>query len=163
MNAWMKVAACAVAGLLIFGSGYKFAAALYEADIADLQAQHALAMKEKTDEYRAKEQSQAKQLADAWDTLERARAESVSFSLRDDVDRVRVEADRYRAKLSRAGSDSCSAIRERLASCTELLSEGAGLSAEGARLVERVAARKDAVVKIHGEPQKELSGENRRR
>lgn len=161
MNAWMKVAACAVAGLLIFGSGYKFAAALYEADIADLQAQHALAMKEKTDEYRAKEQSQAKQLADAWDTLERARAESVS--LRGDVDRVRVEADRYRAKLSRAGSDSCSAIRERLASCTELLSEGAGLSAEGARLVERVAARKDAVVKIHGEPQKDLSGENRRR
>lgn len=161
MNAWMKVAACAVAGLLIFGSGYKFAAALYEADIADLQAQHALAMKEKTDEYRAKEQSQAKQLADAWDTLERARAESVS--LRGDVDRVRVEADRYRAKLSRAGSDSCSAIRERLASCTELLSEGTGLSAEGARLVERVAARKDAVVKIHGEPQKELSGENRRR
>lgn len=161
MNAWMKVAACAVAGLLIFGSGYKFAAALYEADIADLQAQHALAMKEKTDEYRAKEQSQAKQLADAWDTLERARAESVS--LRGDVDRVRVEADRYRAKLSRAGSDSCSAIRERLVSCTELLSEGAGLSAEGARLVERVAARKDAVVKIHGEPQKELSGENRRR
>ena len=161
MNAWMKVAACAVAGLLIFGSGYKFAAALYEADIADLQAQHALAMKEKTDEYRAKEQSQAKQLADAWDTLERARAESVS--LRGDVDRVRVEADRYRAKLSRAGSDSCSAIRERLASCTELLSEGAGLSAEGARLVERVAARKDAEVKIHGEPQKEISGENPRR
>lgn len=147
MNAWMKVAACAVAGLLIFGSGYKFAAALYEADIADLQAQHALAMKEKTDEYRAKEQSQAKQLADAWDTLERARAESVS--LRDDVDRVRVEADRYRAKLSRANSDSCTPFRKRLARCTDLLAEGASLSSEGAGLAERVAARKDAVVKIH--------------
>lgn len=147
MNAWMKVAACAVAGLLIFGSGYKFAAALYEADIADLQAQHALAMKEKTDEYRAKEQSQAKQLADAWDTLERARAESVS--LRDDVDRVRVEADRYRAKLSRAGSDSCDVIRERLASCTRLLEEGASLSAEGSELAEEIAAKKDAVLKIH--------------
>lgn len=146
MNAWMKVTACAVVGLLIFGSGYKFAAALYEADIADLQAQHALAMKEKTDEYRAKEQSQAKQLADAWDTLERARAESVS--LRDDVDRVRIEADRYRARLSAVGSDSCDAVRKRLASCARLLEEGAGLSAEGAELSERIAVRKDAMTRL---------------
>lgn len=146
MNTWLKVATCAVTGFLIFGSGYKYAAALYEADIADLQAQYALAMEEKTDEYRAKEQSQAKQLADAWDALERARAESVS--LRDDVDRVRKLADNHRTRLSAASPDSCDVIRERLASCTELLSEGAGLSAEGADLAERVAARKDAVVKI---------------
>ena len=146
MNTWLKVASCAVVGLLIFGAGYKYAAALYEADIADMQAKHALALKDKTDEYRAKEQSQAKQLADAWDALERARAESVD--LRDDVERVRKLADGYRTKLSGTGSDSCDAVRERLASCTELLSEGAGLSAEGADLAERVAARKDAVVKI---------------
>lgn len=146
MNTWLKVATCAVTGFLIFGAGYKYAAALYEADIADLQAQYALAMEEKTDEYRAKEQSQAKQLADAWDALERARAESVS--LRDDVDRVRKLADNHRTRLSAASPDSCDVIRERLASCTELLSEGAGLSAEGADLAERVAARKDAVVKI---------------
>lgn len=147
MNTWLKVVAYSVAGLLIFGSGYKYAAALYEADIADMQAQYALALKEKTDEYRSKEQSQAKQLADAWDQLERARAESVS--LRDDVDRVRDEADRYRARLSAAGTDSCDALRERLASCTSLLAEGAGLSAEGAGLAEGIAAKKDAVVKIH--------------
>lgn len=147
MNTWLKVVAYSVAGLLIFGSGYKYAAALYEADIADMQAQYALGLKEKTDEYRSKEQSQAKQLADAWDQLERARAESVS--LRDDVDRVRDEADRYRARLSAAGTDSCDAIRERLASCTSLLAEGAGLSAEGAGLAEGIAAKKDAMVKIH--------------
>lgn len=133
-------------GVLAAVGGYKYAAALYEADIADMQAQHALALKEKTDEYRAKEQSQAQQLADAWDQLERARAESVD--LRADVDRVRKLANGYRAKLSGAGADSCAPVRERLASCTELLSEGAGLSAEGADLAERVAARKDAVVKI---------------
>ena len=144
---WLKYLGAALAAAALFVSGYKYAAAIYEADIADLQAQHALAMKDKTDEYRAKEQSQAKQLADAWDALERARAES--GSLRDDIDRVRVEADRYRAKLSRAGSDSCDALKERLASCTKLLEEGAGLSAEGSELAERVAARKDAVVKIH--------------
>lgn len=143
---WFKWAGAALAAAALFVSGYKYAAALYEADIADMQAQHALALKEKTDEYRAKEQSQAQQLADAWDQLERARAESVD--LRSDVGRVRDEADRYRAELSRANPDSCTPLRKRLASCTELLSEGAGLSAEGADLAERVAARKDAVVKI---------------
>lgn len=147
MNTWLKVTTCAVAGFLIFGAGYKYAAALYEADIADLQAQYSLAMKEKTDEYRAKEQNQAQQLADAWDALERARAESVD--LRADVDRVRKLADRYRARLSAAGADSCTPVRKRLASCAKLLEEGAKLSVEGAELSSRVSARKDALAKIH--------------
>lgn len=144
---WFKYLGAAFAAAAFFIGGYKYAAALYEADIADMQAQHAMAMKEKTDEYRAKEKTQAQQLADAWDALERARAESVS--LRDDVDRVCVEADHYRAELSRANSDSCTPFRKRLARCTDLLAEGASLSSEGAGLAERVAARKDAVVKIH--------------
>lgn len=145
---WLKWAGAALAAAALFVSGYKYAAALYEADIADMQAQHALALKEKTDEYRSKEQNQAQQLADAWDQLERARAESVD--LRADVDRVRKLADNYRSRLSAAGTDSCDAIRERLASCTKLLEEGASLSAEGSDLAERVAARKDAVVRIYG-------------
>lgn len=147
MNTWLKIGGALFAAVALFVGGYKYAAALYEAEISDMQARHALALKDKTDEYRAKEQSQAKQLADAWDALERARAESVD--LRADVDRVRKLADNYRARLSAAGANSCDAVRERLASCTELLSEGAGLSAEGADLAERVAARKDAVIKIH--------------
>lgn len=144
---WLKYLGAALAAVDIFASGYKYAAAIYEADIADMQAQHALALKEKTDEYRAKEQSQAQQLADAWDKYEKARAESVN--LRDDVDRVRKLADRYRAKLSGAGADSCAPVRERLAGCVKLLEEGAGLAHEGAGLSEEVAAKKDAVVKIH--------------
>lgn len=147
MNTWLKVATCAVTGFLIFGAGYKYAAALYEADIADLQAQYALAMEEKTDEYRAKEQSQAKQLADAWDALERARAESVS--LRDDVDRVRKLADNYRARLSAAGANSCDAVRERLASCVGLLEEGSSLSEEGASLSQRVSGKQEALARLH--------------
>lgn len=143
---WLKWGGVALAAASIFVAGYKYAAALYETDIANLQTQHALAIKEKTDEYRAKEQEQAKKLAEAWDELENARAESVS--LRDDVDRVRKLADSYRAKLSGTDSDSCDALRERLAGCAKLLHEGAELSAEGARLSERVAAKKDAVVKI---------------
>lgn len=143
---WIKYLGAALAAAALFVAGYKYAASIYKAEIAQLREEHALATKELTDEYRKKEQSQAQQLADAWDNYEKARAESVD--LRDDVERVRKLADSYRSKLSRTGSHSCDAVRERLASCTELLSEGAGLSAEGADLAERVAARKDAVVKI---------------
>ncbi|HJA10503.1 MAG TPA: hypothetical protein H9961_04590 [Candidatus Duodenibacillus intestinavium] len=145
---WLKYLGAALAAVAIFASGYKYAAAIYEADIADMQAQHALALKEKTDEYRAKEQSQAQQLADAWDVLERARAESVS--LRGDVDRVRKLADNYRDRLSAASPDSCDALRKRLASCTKLLEEGAKLSAEGAELAQRIAEKKDALSTVTG-------------
>lgn len=145
---WLKYLGAALAAAALFVSGYKYAAALYEAEIADIQTQHALALKEKTDEYRSKEQSQAKQLADAWDALERARAESID--LRADVDRVRKLADRYRARLSAASADSCDAIRERLASCTKLLEEGAKLSAEGAELAQRIAEKKDALSTVTG-------------
>lgn len=143
---WFKPLACVLAAIGIFVSGYKYAASIYKAEIAQIREEHALATKELTDEYRAKEQSQAQQLADAWDQLERARAESVD--LRSDVERVRELANGYRAKLSGAGSDSCDAIRERLAGCTKLLEEGATLSSEGARLSEGIAVKKDAVVKI---------------
>jgi len=147
MGVWLKVGGALFAAIALFASGYKYAAALYEADIADMQAQHALALKDKTDEYRAKEQSQAQQLADAWDALERARAESVD--LRADVDRVRIEAERYRAELSRANSDSCTPFRKRLARCAELLAEGASLSSEGAGISRRITGKHDAVVKLH--------------
>lgn len=144
---WFKWAGAALAAAALFVSGYKYAASIYKAEIAQLREEHALATKELTDEYREKERGQAQQLADAWDNYERARAESVD--LRADVNRVRKLADDYRARLPAAGSDSCDAVRKRLTSCTRLLEEGAKLSAEGAGLAERVAARKDAVVKIH--------------
>lgn len=147
MNVWLKIGGALFAAVALFASGYKYAAALYEADIADMQAKHALALKDKTDEYRAKEQSQAKQLADAWDALERARAESVD--LRADVDRVRDEADRYRAELSRANPDSCTPFRKRLARCVGLLEEGSELSEEGASLSQRIAGKHDALAKVH--------------
>ena len=147
MNTWLKVASCAVVGLLIFGAGYKYAASIYKAEIAQLHEEYALATKELTDEYREKERGQAQQLADAWDALERARAESVS--LRGDVDRVRKLADRYRTELSRANPDSCTPLRKRLARCVGLLEEGAGLSSEGASLSQRIAGKHDALIRMH--------------
>lgn len=145
---WLKWAGAALAAAALFVSGYKYAAALYEAEIADIQTQHALALKEKTDEYRSKEQSQTQQLADAWDKYEKARAESAD--LRADVDRVRKLAENYRARLPAASTDSCDAVKERLASCTKLLEEGAKLSAEGAELAQRIAEKKDALSTVTG-------------
>ena len=145
---WLKYLGAALAAAALFVSGYKYAASIYKAEIAQLREEHALATKELTDEYREKERVQAQQLADAWDKYEKARAESVD--LRDDVDRVHKLADRYRAKLSGAGADSCDAIRERLASCTKLLEEGAKLSAEGAELAQRIAEKKDALSTVTG-------------
>lgn len=146
MISWYKAVAVAMAAAAFFIGGYRYAAALYEADIAQLLKEHALAIKEKTDEYRAKEQLQAKQLAEAWSQFEQARAESVD--LRADVERVRKLADSYRTKLSGTDSDSCDALRERLASCTKLLQEGADLSAEGAKLSGEIAVKKDAISKL---------------
>lgn len=145
---WLKYLGAALAAAAIFVSGYKYAASIYKAEIAQLREEHALATKELTDEYREKERGQAQQLADAWDKYEKARAESVD--LRADADRVRIEANRYRARLSAADTDSCDAIRERLASCTKLLEEGAKLSAEGAELAQRIAEKKDALSTVTG-------------
>ena len=47
---WLKYLGAALAAAALFVSGYKYAAALYEAEIADIQTQHALALKEKTDQ-----------------------------------------------------------------------------------------------------------------
>ena len=143
----LKLSAAIFVIIATFIAGFKYAAALYEADIAQILKEHALAIKEKTDEYRSKEQLQAKQLAEAWNQFEQARAESVD--LRADVERVRKLADSYRAKLSGTDSDSCTHLRKRLARCAELLSEGAGLSAEGAELSQRLAGKHDALARIY--------------
>ena len=143
---WLKYLGAALAAAALFVSGYQYAASVYKAEIAQLREEHALATKELTDEYREKERGQAQQLADAWDQLERARAESVD--LRADVERVRNEADRYLSRLSAASTDSCDALRERLAGCTKLLEESAELCEEGARLSGEVAAKKDALASI---------------
>lgn len=144
---WLKWAGAALAAAALFVSGYKYAAALYEAEIADIQTQHALALKEKTDEYRSKEQSQAKQLADAWDALERARAESVD--LRADVERVRNEADRYLSRLSSADrKSSSSSYQTQVFTCTRLLKESAELLEEGGRMAQEFAIGGETVVRL---------------
>lgn len=151
---WLKYLGAALAAAALFVSGYKYAAALYEADIADLEAQHALALAEKTAELRANESKQMEAVTTAWEEYEKTKAELTKSranagNLRIELERVRNLADSYRARLSRAGTDSCKHFAKRLSNCVGLLEEGSGLSEEGASLSQRLSAKHDAVVKIH--------------
>lgn len=144
---WLKWAAAALAAVVIFVSGYQYAASIYKAEIAQLREEYALATKELTDEYREKERGQAQQLADAWDKYEKARAESVD--LRADVDRVRNQAAALERKLSRSSAASCASERKLLAGCTSLLARGASLVERCEKVARDSATKHDAVVKLH--------------
>lgn len=144
---WLKWVGAALAAAALFVSGYKYAASIYKAEIAQLREEHALATKELTDEYRAKEQEQAKKLAEAWDELENARAESVD--LRADVERVRNEADRYLSRLSSADrKSSSSSYQTQVFTCTRLLKESAELLEEGGRMAQEFAIGGETVVRL---------------
>ena len=156
MSTWIKIGAVAIAAAALFLGGYRFAAALYQSDIDELKAAHAMALAKKEKENRANERKQADALAKAWEEVERQKSELAesradSGSLRLELERVRVESDRYRKRLSAAGANPCKHFEERLSRCVRLLEEGSSLSAEGAELSQRVSAKHDAVVRIHGQ------------
>lgn len=144
---WLKWAGAALAAVVIFMSGYQYAASIYKAEIAQLREEYALATKELTDEYREKEKSQAQQLAEVWDKYEKARAESAD--LRVDVDRVRNQAAALERKLSRSSAASCASERKLLAGCTSLLARGASLVERCEKVARDSATKHDAVVKLH--------------
>lgn len=154
MSTWIKIGAVAVAVAAVFFGGYRFAAALYQSDIDAMKAAHALALAEKEKEHRANERKQADALAKAWEEIEKRKAELAesradSGSLRLELERVRVESDRYRKRLSATGANACKHFAERLDRCVELLSEGTGLAAEGAELSQRIAGKHDALARVH--------------
>lgn len=144
---WLKWAGAALAAVVIFMSGYQYAASIYKAEIAQLREEYALATKELTDEYREKEKSQAQQLAEVWDKYEKARAESADLWV--DVDRVRNQAAALERKLSRSSAASCASERKLLAGCTSLLARGASLVERCEKVARDSATKHDAVVKLH--------------
>lgn len=154
MSTWIKIGAVAIAAAALFLGGYRFAAALYQADIDELKATHAMALAKKEKENRANERKQADALAQAWEEVEKRKAELAesradSGNLRIELERVRIQSDRYRKRLSAAGASSCKHFAERLDLCVGLLEEGAGLSSEGASLSQRVAGKHDALARLH--------------
>lgn len=157
-----KVIGGILGAALIFGAGYEFAAAVYQADIADLEAQHALALAEKTAELRANESKQMEAVTTAWEEYEKAKVELAKSrasigALNAELERMRNAADRNLDRLPQTSANPCKHFEERYARCVGLLKEGGSLSvrgsdlaSEGAGLLGEVAAKKDAVVKIYG-------------
>lgn len=154
MSTWIKIGAVAIAAAAVFFGGYRFAAALYQADIDELKASHAMALAKKEKEHRANERKQSEALSQAWEEIEKRKAELAesradSGSLRLELERVRVESDRYRKRLSATGANACKHFAVRLERCVGLLEEGSSLSEEGASLSQRVAGKHDALARVH--------------
>lgn len=134
------------AGLACAVAGYQFAAALYGQDIAELRENYATRAQALEAKYREKERTYAQSLVEAWEVRDAALARADDLS--GDLDRVRLEADAARRRLSGAGPDSCKSCREQLARCADLLGRGAGLVRRGVDLSERTAIDKDAMAMI---------------
>lgn len=154
MNTWIKIWAVAIAAAALFFGGYRFAAALYQSDIDELKASHAMALAEKEKEHRANERKQSEALSQAWDEVEKRKAELAesradSGSLRLELERVRVQSDHYRKRLPAAGASSCRHFAERLDRCVGLLYEGSGLAAEGAELSQGLSGKHDTLARIY--------------
>lgn len=136
-----------VCGIVVsFVSGYRYAAALYGEDIAALREDYATRAQSLEIKYREKERNYAQSLVEAWEVRDAALARADDLS--GDLDRVRLEADAARRRLSGAGPDSCKSCREQLARCADLVERGAELVRRGVDLSERTAIDKDAIAKI---------------
>lgn len=159
---WLKYLGAALAAIGIFVSGYKYAASIYQAEIAEIEKNHALALAEKTAELRANESKQMEAVTTAWEEYEKTKAEltksrATAGNLRIELERMRNAADRNLARLPQTSANPCKHFEERYARCVGLLKEGgslsvrgANLASEGSGLLGEVAAKKDAVVKIYG-------------
>lgn len=159
---WLKRVGVLLVAIGIFVSGYKYAASVYQTEIAEIEKNHALALAEKTNELRANESKQMEAVTTAWEEYEKTKAElaksrATAGNLRIELERMRNAADRNLARLSQTSANPCKHFEERYARCVGLLKEGGSLSvrgsdlaSEGAGLLGEVAAKKDAVVKIYG-------------
>lgn len=142
----MKAAGSVAAGVGIFVAGYQYAAALYGEDIAALREDYATRAQSLEIKYREKERTYAQSLVDAWEVRDAALDRASDLS--GDLDRVRLEADAARRRLSGTTSDTCKLERERLARCSGLVVRGAELVKRGVELSERAAIDKDAMAMI---------------
>ena len=142
----LKVWATALALCVAFAAGYRYSAALYDADIAALREDYATRAQALEAKYREKERVQYQSLVEAW----QARDEALSLvdALNGDIDRVRGEAAAAKRRLSANSAVACKSEREQLARCADLLERGTELVRRGVELSERTAIDKDAMAMI---------------
>lgn len=142
----MKKGLVLIIAVCAFFGGYRYAAALYGQDIAELREDYAARAQSLEIKYREKEMTYAQSLVDAWEARDKALARV--DDLAGDVERVRREADAARRRLSAAAGGTCDAERKQLARCADLVERGAELVKRGVELSERTAIDKDAMAII---------------
>lgn len=143
---WLSIVAGIVVSVMIFFFGYGVASNKYKADIAELHADYQAAAAAQAKINQKEAENNAKKLAVAISARDEALARA--GNLDSTVARLREQAAGYERRLSTAGSGACKPCKDELSRCVRLLSEGAGLAGEGADLSVRIAADKDAIVKI---------------
>lgn len=139
MTIWWKIGAVAVAAAAFFIGDYKYAVALYGADIAELCEDYANRAQVLERKYREKERENAAAIVAAWEERDHALASTTDLS--SELGRGRIEAERTRRELSRTRGDSCDAVRAELSTCTSLLERSIEILARGSRLVEQTAVK----------------------
>lgn len=130
---YLKIAGALLAVLLAFGGGYRYAAALYEKDAAELREAEAVARADMGRKQYAKLVEALDALADLRSELSNARA---------DAERVRRAAE---VRERRESASACGAERAAVSACEGLLRESVGLLAEGRGLLQETAGVHDAV------------------
>lgn len=131
---YLKIAGAVLTVLLAFGGGYRYAAALYEKDAAELREAEAVARADMGRKQYAK-------MVEALDALAGLRGELADA--RADAERVRRAAE---VRERRASASACGAERAAVSACEGLLRESVGLIEEGRSLLLRNAAVHDALV-----------------
>lgn len=133
---YLKIAAAALAVLLAFTGGYRYAAALYEKDAAELREAEAVARADMGRKQYAK-------MVEALDALAGLRAEL--SRARADAERVRRAAE---VRARRPSAAACSAERAAVSACEGLLRESVELLAEGRELLQESAGVHDAAIGV---------------
>ena len=142
----MKNGLVLIIAVCAFFGGYRYAAALYGQDIAELREDYAARVQSLEIKYREKERTYAQSLVDAWEARDKALARVDDLGA--DLERVRKQAADARRRLSATGAGTCKLEREQLARCADLVERGAELVRRGVDLSERTAIDKDALTKI---------------
>lgn len=130
---YLKIAGALLAVLLAFGGGYRYAAALYERDAAELREAEAVARADMGRKQYAK-------MVEALDALAGLRGELADA--RADAERVRRAAE---VRARRTSAAACSAECAAITACERLLRESVGLLAEGRELLQETAGVHDAL------------------
>lgn len=128
------------------GIGARLTESRYEKEIAQMRADYEARAKAQALANQKEAEENAKKLAEAISERDEALANATALSA--DASRVREQASAFSLRMPSGSTNSYESCQQKLAESVRLLSEGSGLLAEGAELLNRVAADKDALVKL---------------